>query len=510
MNFIKSIKTKLIILTVGTFIFQLFAITIVSRLQLKHIVDVSQITIYEEKISIIIKDLDKAEDRLNKTGLREIYVDDFQEALLKELRTTYYDSENIELYPFITDKDLAMILHPLLPQGDTSLQAIEAFQSLKQVKEGELYSSYGGSNLWYVYRYYPSWEWYIIYSIPLEHKYAHMREFIGILLLTMVILSLLFIPSLIWLSNNLTAPIIKLTKITTQIARGDLDQTIPEGGDDEVGTLSQSVALMQNSIKEKIESLNREMAEKTKMEEQLVQARKMDAIGKLAGGVAHDFNNMLAGISSATQLLTLDESLSEENRHFVEMILETTDRAAELTAKLLAFGRKKQISSSRIDLHMAIRDSLNLLGRTLNKKITINLQDKARESVFIGDFSAIQNSIMNLAINSAHAMPRGGTLSIETENKKLDRDFCLYSPFDIKPGLYIKLMVSDTGTGIDPKIMDKIFEPFFTSKELGKGTGLGLSMVYATIQEHKGAIELFSEVGKGTSFHIYLPCSLKE
>ncbi|MDC7223925.1 MAG: ATP-binding protein [Spirochaetales bacterium] len=503
-----SFKTKIIFLSVGTMVLLLLTTLLVARIQLKRIVDISQYSLYEEKIGIILKDMERTEEKLNKTGLKEVYIADFQNSLKKIIQETYYQEEKLEIYPFITNRNQTIVLHPTLPPGDSSIKEKIDFSQLDNGHSAEHYASFQGEENWYISKAFDPWDWIVVYRVPVEQKYGDMRIFLRTLFSIMSSLSCLFIPILVWLSYNITAPIVKLTEITTRIAQGELDQRVPSGGSDEVGILSRSVAVMQQSIKQKIEDLNLQMTEMAKMEEQLVQARKMDAIGQLAGGVAHDFNNMLGGISAAVQLLSQDKSISGESRTYVDMILETTDRAADLTGKLLAFGRKKNITTSIIDIHRMIQESLELLRRTLDKKIRIILKEKAEKSLFIGNITAIQNSIMNLAINAAHAMPYGGELTLETKNVRLDESFCRYSLFDILPGIYIELIVKDTGTGIPPEIRDKIFDPFFTSKELGKGTGLGLSMVYGTVQEHKGAIELSSEMNVGTSFHIFLPCSL--
>ncbi|MGL1934501.1 MAG: PAS domain S-box protein [Fibrobacterales bacterium] len=243
------------------------------------------------------------------------------------------------------------------------------------------------------------------------------------------------------------------------------------------------------------------------VEQQLNQARKMDAIGQLAGGVAHDFNNMLAGIIGAAQLLLNPKrNLDQKSLEFVEMIINASNRAADLTGKLLAFGRKGKIISTSIDIHRIIDDTVSIFNQTIDKKITISLSKNAENPMVTGDDSAMQNSILNLGINASHAMANGGELVIETRNIYLNEMFCNSSPFKIEEGDYIEIDIRDTGCGITPENISKIFEPFFTTKKQGEGTGLGLASVYGTIQDHNGAINVCSEIGEGTVFHIYLPC----
>lgn len=251
-----------------------------------------------------------------------------------------------------------------------------------------------------------------------------------------------------------------------------------------------------------------DVTDKTLLEEQLVQAQKMDAIGHLAGGIAHDFNNMLAGITGAASLLQITvDPADKKSGKYLDLILDASSKAADLTSKLLAFGRKESLSSAPVDIHELIRGTLALLERTLDRKIEIVRDIRADHPVFTGDYSAIQNALMNLAINASHAMGGSGVLTVRTANLTLDEYFCRISPFDLKPGEYIAVEVEDTGVGIAPESLGKIFEPFYTTKDHGSGTGLGLSSVYGTMQNHKGAVMVESDPGQGAVFRLYLPCS---
>lgn len=251
-----------------------------------------------------------------------------------------------------------------------------------------------------------------------------------------------------------------------------------------------------------------DVTERVAIEKSLQQSQKLDAIGQLAGGVAHDFNNMLSGILGAAQLLKMPGiGLDEKGLKYVDLIVKSVSRSADLTAKLLAFGRKGELASTAIDIHAIIDDVQAIFDRTIDKNIQIIIEKNALHTTIIGDNSAIQNAIMNLGINSSHAMADGGALHIFTRDTVLNAHYCKASPFDIEPGQYIEIEIRDTGEGISQSDQTKIFEPFFTTKEQGRGTGLGLAAVYGTIQNHKGAINVYSEKGTGTIFHIYLPCS---
>ncbi|MGL1933477.1 MAG: response regulator [Fibrobacterales bacterium] len=246
--------------------------------------------------------------------------------------------------------------------------------------------------------------------------------------------------------------------------------------------------------------------EQERLQEMLSHKSKMDAIGQLAGGVAHDFNNMLGGIMGAANLLLSPKrSIDERSKEYVLMILEAANRAADLTEKLMAFGRKGKILSTAINLHTIIQDSVAILSQSIDKNIVITINPHANHSSFIGDITSIQNVIINIGINASHAMKEGGTLTIETSNVNLTAEYCDFSSFSLSPDEYILMHIRDTGTGIDPDDLTKIFDPFFTTKAQGEGTGLGLASVYGTIEDHHGAIDVQSESGVGTEFHIYLP-----
>lgn len=238
---------------------------------------------------------------------------------------------------------------------------------------------------------------------------------------------------------------------------------------------------------------------------------KMELIGQLTGGIAHDFNNALNGIMNAAQLLKSPaRNLDEKGLKYAGMILDASKRASELSSKLLSFSRKKNIELMPLDLHKIIIEVQEILSSTLNKSILISMELLAEESTITGNESEIHNSLLNLCINAGHAMNNSGEIQIRTGNKILDKDYCELTSFSITPGNYSWFEVCDAGSGIPQSSMDKIFEPFYTTKKLGAGTGLGLSAVYSTIQSHNGAIEVESTLGKGSIFRIYLPTSGKK
>jgi len=252
----------------------------------------------------------------------------------------------------------------------------------------------------------------------------------------------------------------------------------------------------------------RDMTSEKDLEEQLLHSQKLEAMGQLSSGVAHDFNNMLGGILIAAD--QLEECVSEENREMVKIIQSAGERAAKLTRQLLDFSRKGAMVSTTVDIHKILKDTTEMLRQLLEKSIRMEVHLNARAYIIVGDETQIMNSVVNMAINAAHAMEGKGTLEIRTEDAYLDQAFCSISGNQLLPGDFLKLDIGDTGIGMTKELQEKIFEPFFTTREKGEGTGLGLSAVKRMVMNHRGLLTVDSEPGKGTVFHMYFPVSLSE
>ena len=244
--------------------------------------------------------------------------------------------------------------------------------------------------------------------------------------------------------------------------------------------------------------------EKRNMEQHLQQAQKMESIGTLAGGISHDFNNSLQAILGYTQILLMDKTEDNPDYSKLASIEKAAKRASELTQQLLAFSRKVESKMRPVDLNKEVRDVKNLLERTIPKMIVIDLELEKNLQIVNADPSQIEQIMMNLAVNARDAIGEEGNIIIRTENTVLSDNDCKNLP-GLVPGGYVVLSITDNGKGMTPEESERIFEPFYTTKEQGKGTGLGLSMVYGLVTKHNGHVVCSSKPGAGTTFKIYLP-----
>jgi len=257
-------------------------------------------------------------------------------------------------------------------------------------------------------------------------------------------------------------------------------------------------------IKKAYEKLKKETEQRKQAQDSLIQAQKMEIVGRLAGGVAHDFNNILTTILGYSQIMAM--KLDEKNpmRSMIDDIHEAAERAAGLTKQLLAFSRKQVMEMKVISLNTVVENISRMLRRLIGEDIELELRLAGEEDNVKADPGQIEQVIMNLVINARDAMPEGGRLTIETGRVELDKHYAA-THNDVVAGMYAVLTVTDTGRGMSPEVQKKIFEPFFTTKKREKGTGLGLATVYGVVRQHNGHIYVYSELGRGTTFKIYLP-----
>jgi two-component system, cell cycle sensor histidine kinase and response regulator CckA len=247
-----------------------------------------------------------------------------------------------------------------------------------------------------------------------------------------------------------------------------------------------------------------DISQRKQLEEQLVHAQKMEAVGRLAGGVAHDFNNMLTVISGYNRMILDELSPLDPLHDYAEEIAKAAERAGAITNQLLAFSRRQVIQPRVINVNTVLAQTEKMLRRLLGEDIqlTLNLPDGVGN--IQADPNQIEQAIVNLAVNSRHAMPTGGHIVIETGNVHLDEDY-IKTHLGVTPGDFVMVSVTDTGHGMDALTKSRVFEPFFTTKERGKGTGLGLASVYGMVKQSGGDIWVYSEPGRGTTFRLYFP-----
>ncbi len=269
--------------------------------------------------------------------------------------------------------------------------------------------------------------------------------------------------------------------------------------------------VMKANLKRLIPAIQRELREiehqrhRKRLEREIQQLQKFESIGRLAGGLAHDFNNTLGVISGWAEMGSASASADTKAREAFHKIREQAKRSAGLTAQLLAFAKRQVLQPKTLDLNKLVSETAVLLRGTIGRHIEIKLMLAPDTRTVRADATQVEQVVMNLCINARDAMPQGGVLGIETKNVAITGNDSEQLPSSCKPGNYVLIAVSDTGTGIDAEALEHIFEPFFTTKEAGKGTGLGLATVYGIVNQHGGAINVFTKVGQGTVFRIYLP-----
>lgn len=292
-----------------------------------------------------------------------------------------------------------------------------------------------------------------------------------------------------------------LAEASRKVADGDLSVNVPvtvKG--DEIGQLSEVFNNMVSELRKKKEATDKEL---NGYKQSLIQAQKMEAIGLLASGIAHDFNNILTGIIGFSELMLL-KAQDKEAKETLERIISSAERGSDLTRQILLIGRKVPPQRKPMDINIFVDDSYKMLRRMVEENIELKLSLRRKIHYVNADIGQLTQVLMNLVVNARDAISDSGTITISTDEANIDESYCMMHP-EAKPGHYVVLSVRDTGKGISDDIKDKIFNPFFTTKEKGKGTGLGLAVTYGIVSSHDGWISIYSEQGKGTEFMVYLP-----
>src|SRR5947208_6610985 len=268
--------------------------------------------------------------------------------------------------------------------------------------------------------------------------------------------------------------------------------------------------LMKSNLGRLVPSVERELREseerrqRKRLEEKVHQLQRFEAIGRLAGGVAHDFNNVIGAIMGWADIGVRAAAEGSDLQDKFLKIRSQADRASGLTRQLLAFARRQTLQPCNTNLNELAKEAISLLRNVIGERVEIQMNLAGDLSIIWADPGQIEQVLMNLCLNARDAMPDGGRLLIETKNVEIGEDYQRTHPYAV-PGRYVLLKVLDSGTGMDAETLSHIFEPFFTTKEIGRGTGLGLATVYGIVKQHKGFIDVDSAVGQGTAFRVYLP-----
>jgi len=272
--------------------------------------------------------------------------------------------------------------------------------------------------------------------------------------------------------------------------------------------LSRSREELEQLVAARTAALEAEMASRSEVEAALRQSQKMEAVGQLTGGIAHDFNNMLAGVLAGLDLIKLriDSGRFDGIERFMEASIASAQRAAGLTARLLAFSRKQSLDARPLDINALVISLEDLFRRTLTESISLRVVPGQNLSPVVADSNQLESALLNLAINARDAMPHGGELTVETSMVELDEALIAAEP-GMQAGRYVAIAVSDTGVGMSEDMLEKVFEPFYTTKPIGQGTGLGLSMIYGFVRQSGGEVRIRSQPGRGTTVTIYLPAN---
>jgi signal transduction histidine kinase/CheY-like chemotaxis protein len=414
-------------------------------------------------------------------------------------------------YPYVIDGAGNVIIHPSLTGNVLELRDSRGRAFIREIcakRNGTTaYTWQNHGEAEYreklaVYRYLPELDWIVVAASYSDEFLAPLARVRRTFAATTLVTLLLLVPFTVAVSSTITRPLEQLVGQLRRGAEGDFTARSTIASGDEIGRLARYFNQFMSHLAEAESERGRMEAERSRMAARLRQSEKMEAVGQLAGGMAHDFNNILAAVIGHADLVLGGELTPEARRH-VEQIVTAAERATSLTRTLLDFSRKSAVHSTDIDVSALVREVVALLAHSIDKRIAISTDFEDGAFVVRGDAGRLQNTLLNLALNARDAMPDGGRMVLAV--RRCSDAECAAVALPSSPEGCVRVAVTDTGVGIDPAVAGRVFEPFFTTKEAGRGTGLGLTSAYGCVRGHGGAIEIRSAPGGGTTVEVFLP-----
>ncbi len=488
-------------------------------------------------------------------GIVDYYVEQQKKRLLSEdqaksaaveaIRHARFDGEN---YFFILDTQVRMILHPIEPElegqvlsgtrdpdGKTFVEMAklattsgEGFVSYQWLKSG---GKEPVSKISFI-KLLPEWGWIIgsgVYVDDVETELSAVSSMLLVIMTNAILISLLLA---YYVSRSVTRPLSSTVRMIEELKNGNLDLRLNLDQHDEVGQMARALDGFADNMRDEVlaafnclakgdftfeaqgvirdplaktnAALKQVEQEREAYRVQLLQAQKIESIGRLAGGVAHDFNNMLAIISGNVELALRKLDSDKSIKSHLQQIKETTSSSANLTRQLLGFARKQTIAPHVLNLNHAIEDMLKMLIRLIGEDVELVWKPAPLELKLLIDPTQLDQILTNLVVNARDAVAGRGTLALSTELISIDEDYCRAHPW-CKSGEYVQLSVSDDGCGMSKEVLEHLFEPFYTTKDIDKGTGLGLATVYGIVKQNNGFINFYSEPDHGTTVRTYFP-----
>jgi len=508
-----------LVIIISAFITMSVSVLFIANNQLIRIIDESQNAVYTEKIEAIWGSLHRSNERLMKTGLVEAYAEDFKEASLKVLRQTYYRHPDQLIYPFIIDADGIVVMHPVLSKDDFSLEQTETAVKMLASSEGAFDYTYLGQKKWLHFKQFPEWNWVIGYVVPLDIKYADAYKLRNILAIIIVLISVPVLLVLSWIISRFTKPIIQLTKVSSEIADGNLDKAIDIGSKDEIGTLALSFSNMRNTMRNKILELEQENQRRSKAEKEQERLTveltiKNKELEQILYVTSHDLRSPLVNVDGYSK--ELDYSLKElmssieneqvpssvkekiklivkedipESLHYIRISVSKMETLLKGILTLSRLGRS-ELKIEEIDMNEMMTDIIDNHRFRLNElgiKTEVPKLPNCK-----GDSSEINQVFSNLLDNAIKYSDseRSGVINISGYQDKNQSIYC----------------INDNGLGIAPEHQDKIFEIFHQLEPNRiKGEGMGLTIAHKILEKHNGKIWVESELGQGSKFIVSLP-----